>query len=246
MMAYHLIEQFTLSHAPQNRVKTKLDRKIDNLIDLIKLRIGQMDVADAAASVRDEVLDLRIQLFLNFADASTNDYAVAMNEYTAENIQMGQYSALAEEVAEVLMAHEKIFVSIIETMGIEKFSELIAFDQDKLEDKLPVLNYPIEAVKAWIEKSQDLEFALIAAQLVLSGELPLRKGKVKELITFMDRAISSYGGYSIFLKIWEPDREVDQSRLTTNMKILASKYSFDYNLNITTYSKEELHQLLHN
>lgn len=227
MIATHFINQIThLSNIPPGVSKTRLDRKVDNLIDLIKLRIGSFSMDHLADSLREQVMDLRVFIVKNFEEISTLEYASGLNEYITDNIH-STYSELAETAAEVLLAQEKIFGAVEYTMGGETFGQIINYDLDEIKNRFPTFNRPFAAIRKWVDKSLDIELALLISQMVLNNEIQLKKGKLKELTSFMINTISSCGGHAIYLGIWEPDVN-DDSRITRNMEMLASIYGVDY------------------
>lgn len=242
MVAQADLSRTILRIAHVAKPKTPLELKVELVINLIKVRIKEMSVEEAAESMRLHVLDLRKSIidYLSQNELTSIQYSEGLSKYVA-NESSGEYSLLKESVNEVLAAQDKIFVAIADNIGFEQFG------QDTSTHTIELLNnYPVEAIQRWIDSSADLEFSLIVADLLMDGELSIGKTKTKHLIKFMDRTLCRYGGFTIFFKLWETDYEQDQSRLTTNMRILASKYSFDYNVNLTAYSIDELYNVLHN
>ncbi|AEE53764.1 hypothetical protein [Haliscomenobacter hydrossis] len=221
-----------IAHKAKDNAKTPLELKVEQVINLIKVRVRERSIEEAAESVRLHVLDLRQSMIEFFAqnDVKTTQYSEGLNSYKAGESKLDQYKTLKEEVDEVLTAQDKIFMAIAEKFGFEQFGQAVDESQNELAS---LQNSNPESLQRWIEKSIDVEFSLITADLIIDGELTLPKSKIKQLITFMDRAISSYGGFSILFKLWEPTyEEIDDSRLTMNMHIMAGVYSSKYNTGV--------------
>ncbi|WP_421798504.1 hypothetical protein [Haliscomenobacter sp.] len=242
MLAQADFSKTVLRIAHVAKPKTPLELKVELVINLIKVRIKEMSIKDAAESLRLHVVDLRqsIMYFFDEEEVTAKQYSEGLNTYV-DKAPLVRHKALKESTNEVLIAHEKIFMAI--SKKIE--SEIVVQNMGNSAFEL-LNNYPQDAIQRWINSSIDIEFSLIAADLLMDGELSLSRFKITELIKFMEQNICIYGAFTIFFKLWETDYEKDQSRLTNNMRILASKYSFDYGKDITTYSKEEFYNFLHN
>lgn len=215
-----------IAHKASDKPEAPLEKQVEHVLDLIKEKLPILAIEQTAHDVRKQVLALRKSFIDLFAqnEVSAQQHSNEVQAYVTETKKTKSNSVLANEVAEVLSAKDKILASITENAGFDQFGHLpLAALQ---EFKLP--KFSNEAIRIWVEKSIDLEFSLIAADLALSGDLKLKKDKITELITFMDETISSYGAHTMLLGLWTRNED-DRSRLSWNMEILSRVLKLDYN-----------------
>jgi hypothetical protein len=233
MLAQADFSKTVLQIAHVAKPKTPLELKVDGVVNLVKVRVKELGIQEAAESLRLHVLDLRQSMFAFFAqnDLHSNQYLTNLSEYRTETIGGKYLNSLQEELAEVLEVHHHIFEAIAEKTGLKEFGQVSKAFPPSIEDLFLIPDVTPEVIQHWIEKSVDFEFSLILANLLMEGDLVLNRSKVKQVITFMDQTVSSYGGFIIFLKLWEPSyEEIDHSRLMMNMHIMAGVYSSKYRI----------------
>jgi hypothetical protein len=248
MLAQADFSKTVLRIAHVAKPKTPLELKVDAVINLVKVRAKELSIEEAAESLRLHVLDLRQSLFEFFAqnDLQSNQYLNNLSDYQAETIEGKHLQALREEVTEVLEVHHTIFASIAQKTGMKGFGQVSKEFPSNMEDLFLIKGISPEAIQRLLEKSIDFEFSIIVSNLLLQGDLVLNWSKVKQLITFMDRSISSYGGFLILFKLWEPTHSLEDSpRLIMNMRMLSSNYQFKYMpQTLKKMSIEEVKQLI--
>ena len=215
-----------IAHKADDKPEAPLEKQVEQVLDLIKEKLPIFTIEQTAQGVRKQVLALRKNFIDLFAqnEVSAQQYSDEVQTYVSETKITRSNSVLAKEVVEVLSAKDKILASIAEKAGFDQFGHLpLAALQ---EFKLP--KFSNEAIRIWVEKSIDLEFSLITADLVLNGDFKMKRDKINELITFMDETISSYGAHTMILGLWTRD-ENDRSRLSWNMELLSRILKLDYN-----------------
>lgn len=219
MVGTHFIDQIVqLSNRPPSVPKTKLNQKIDNLLDLIKLRIASFSMNDLADSLRDQITDLRSFINKHFAETSTTE-ATPEPSIQITEAMVRDYVELVQTIAEVVEAYAKV-VRSLKNIGEEYYNEMVEFDSSKNPDSNA-------ASRKLMDKLTDLELSLLISRLVLRQVIHPKKSKLKELMSFMINAVSSFGGHAIYLKFWKPEED-DDSRMTQNMEMLASIYGVEY------------------
>lgn len=211
-----------IAHKAKDRPKVAIEQSIEQVIALIKENLHLYSIEDAAKNTRSEILALREKLIEFLAK---NEFKKATEgDQVTQNTVNRLHTKLTKALEEALSVNDKIFASIAEKAGFDQFghmplSALQEYDLPKFSNV---------AIRVWIEKSIDFEFALIVAALVISGELKMKRDKINELIYFMDETICSYGAHTILFGLWSRPEE-DRSRLYWNMEILSRILKLDYN-----------------
>lgn len=214
-----------------------LEQKVDNLVDLITIRIKNKSVEEVANSLLEQVLELRFD-FIEWLGDNDKDWAFyqkAINEQIAVNLYLSPYSNLAEAISKVLLACGKINAPIFEALPNSP-SELIenittnkpTYDSFKFFASHP--SPKIRCLKNWVDASLQLEIGLILADLILTGQVKLSEKRIEsELIEFLYRIVTRFGAYSIFTGFWTPEED-DTSNMTNRMRILNGVIELDNNI----------------
>ncbi len=214
--------------------QTSIEHSIENLVDLITLRVQKKSIEEVANGLLDKVFDLRFEVleWLADKDKNTTDYFESLNSHISVNLQLAPYSDLANTISSVLMAYEQI-VSPIFAAFPPSFREIFEGLQKSKPhyDSLQFLSiHPspqTRYVKKWIDASLQLETGIILADLILTQQIPFPKKRIKnELIGFLLDTLTRFGAYSIFTNFWKP-AEDDLSNLTNQMQILAATIELD-------------------
>jgi len=233
--------------------KSSIEQDIENLIDLIKIRISNKSIENVSESLLNQVFDLRFEVleWLANENKSVSNYFEKVNEIIADNLQLGNYSDLADTISEVLLTYEKIAAPIANMIEGDTFEELLKNIQES-KPNYEMLNlislHPspqVKYLKNWIDSSLHLEIGLILSDLILTQQVKFPKKRIKaELIKFLLDTITRYGAYSIFTGFWEPEED-DVSVLVNKMKILSGTIELDNNIHYKT-SKDGLFSLINN
>jgi len=217
--------------------KAPMERDIDDLIDLIKIRLSDKTIVELADSVLETVFELRLKVVEWFAKngGDINHYFEEINHLIAKNLNLANYSKLADTVANLLIVHEKIIAPIIEKSTLNGFgdiSEIIESDKPSYNTiKLMSLLPSPQAIylKRWIDASLHLDVALIIADLILIGQIKLSKKRIKdEIIPFLTNTITKYGAYAMFLGLWQAPQD-DENPFINKMSILSATIELDNN-----------------
>ncbi|HFA48942.1 MAG TPA: hypothetical protein ENJ95_07995 [Bacteroidetes bacterium] len=232
--------------------KSSIEQEIDDLVDIIKVRVQSKKLKAVAESLYERIFEIRFDVIEWSANQniSVSDYLHKINHEIANKLQLAHYSDLAKEAATVLDVHEKIFSPIAEKLTLDNFGQLL----DELNNNKPTYEtikllsiHPapqIQYLKKWLDTSLDIEFGLILSDLILTGQIEFSKKRINELILFLKDTINRYGAYSIFTGFWQPCSD-DVSNLTNKMQILAATIEMDNNIYYKT-SKEELFNFVNN
>lgn len=227
-------------------------QEIDDLIDLIKIRIQNKSISKIAETFHEKIFELRFDIIEWFADQnkSVSEYLLRINQEIANKLQISPYSDLAASVVLTWEGYEKVFSSITEKLNIDNFEQYCeelskskpTYETIKLHAYHP--SPQIQYYKKWIDASLDIDFALILSDLILTDKIKLSEDKIIELIQFLKDTTIRYGAYSIFTGAWEPDID-DTSNLTNRIKVLAATIEMDNKI-YYKISKEGLYNLIQN
>lgn len=229
-----------------------IEQDIEDLVDLISIRIKEKSVDEVANGLLENIFDLRFEVlnWLASNDKDLNFYHDSLSKHISVNLQLAPYSDLAETMSSILLSYEKIVSPIFESLS-NSFEDIL----DEIKRKKPEYNtykmfslHPspqIRYLKNWIDSSLQLEVGIILADLVLTNQIRLPKERIKiELLEFLYNTIIRFGAYSIFTGFWSPDAE-DITDLTNRMKILSATLELDNKLFYKT-SKEGFFKMVNN
>jgi len=229
-----------------------LKQDVEDLIDLITIRIKDKSANEVADSLLENVFNLRFELFdwLAKNDKDLNFYVNSLTEHLSDNLQLAPYSHLADTVSTVLSAYEIIVSPIFESIS-DSFHDSIRQMQKHRPDYsgfnfLSLHPSPqVKYLKNWIDSSLQFEVGIILADLIMTNQLDLPKKRIKiELIGFLYDTITRFGAYSIFTGFWSPE-DKDVSNLTNRMKILAATVELD-NKSFFKTSKDGFFRMVNN
>lgn len=229
-----------------------IEQDVEDLVDLITIRIKDKSVDEVANGLLENIFDLRFELieWLADNDKDLNFYLEFLSKHISVNLQLAPYSNLAETISSVLLSYEKIVSPIFESLP-NSFEDIF----DEIQKNKPEYNtfkifslHPspqIRYLKNWIDSSLQLEVGIILADLILTNQVSISKKRIKsELIEFLYSTITRFGAYSIFTGFWSPDTE-DISTLTNRMKILSATLELD-NKSFYKTSKEGFFKMVNN
>lgn len=228
-------------------------RSIEDIVDLLKIRLTDKSIEEVSESLMKQVFELRFEIieWLAHENKSIREYFELINEKIAYNLQAALFSELSSTVSDSLLAYEKIASPIFDKMGIDNFENFIEAIQDQKPNYETINMFTlhpsprIKYLKNWIDSSLEFEVGLIISELVLIGQIKMSKARVKnELIRFINKTTVRYGANSIFTGFWIPD-EKDNTKLINNMRILAATFELDNNIYYKT-SKDDLSKLINN
>lgn len=251
MLATHnLTGDFIVSATKQKSLilDDDLPQSIENLIDLITIKIKKQPIEIVAKKLLPEIFDLRIKSLRWIINNKkiAKDFAATMNKEIAKNIQLAPYSDLAKTMAEVLYVVQKINIPLW-TNSLKKDKEK-SFDNITYHTMINALSLltptiDIQYQRKIINTSLVLEIGLILADLVLSNQIELGDKRIeRELIPFLKKAITKYGAYAALLNIWKPPSY--ESSLINRIEILAASIRMNNKVYENRTSLKDFEQLL--
>ncbi len=222
---------------------------VENLVDLITIKIKHDPIELVAQKLLPEIFDLRIKLlkWIGENEKILQNFITTINGEIAKNIQFAPYSDLSAAMAEYLTIVEKINTPIFHTISNKKVKEEIIsnINYDVFKIALSLASMPSTIIhynQKIMETSLQWEFAWILSNLVLTNQINLEKNRIeRELIPFLKKTITRYGAYAILLNIWQPS-DFD-SPLVNRIEILAASIRMDNKIYNRT-SLEELKELV--
>ena len=231
----HLLSDLNHSKA------TSLETKMENLIDLIKIRIKDNSIDSVAAGLLVNVFDVRNEFvhWIN-TNASVESYLAKMNEVVSQEVQKASFSLLDNKKAQYLLLFNDIINNIVNNVDYEKRGNIdVPLDYDTVNQlkyfPSPQLKYFSELMNASLE----FDFALILSGLVMDQKVSLSKTRIKEeLIPFLRSGLVKFAANATHLGLWEPDKD-DYSPLINRIKIYVSMIESD-NGKSTVMTKDEL------
>lgn len=224
-----------------------LREKIENFIDLTKYRTEKNGVIDSAASLKEEIFDIRLEFIKLFN--LPNEYFKTLDKSIAQNIWMtypnrSNHKLLNEAVVLGLKTYFKIVSPIISK--VEKdfgFTDKLFVPENvnyHTVDALAAI-YPGDLFlkfKQWLDASLTFDFALVLSELIFNEELKLKKQQIDTLIKLLKSSIEDFGFLSSLFGAWAPDFE-DEEQIIRNIKIRVAAYHANL-LSSKPYSKQSL------
>lgn len=230
-----------------------LENKINNLVDLIKLRTLNHSLEEVADGLLPELFELRIDLLEYLASKGSNveDYFKAIDKEIANNLNVNANLELSKTIATSLEWYSKIIFPLTQRIDLKNFGQLL----NSVEENRPnygivkLLSYhpspQVRYIKNWADSSLAFEVGLIVSDLVLTGKLELTKTKIRtELIDFVSQSLTKFGAYSIFTGFWSPDTS-DNSHVINKMRILNSTMELEHDIH-SKLSEEGFLSLINN
>lgn len=226
----------------ENKSQSPVNQKVDDLIDLIKIRVQDREVEEVAVEFREKIFALKFGLMKSIAahESGISAYISRINQKIDQDMKSVPHPELAAAIS--LFLDEKIFADKgkfnMDRLGaILKNSNGNTLDYNMLEWFALHPAPKIQSLKKWVDSLLDLEFGLIVSDLILSRHINFSKNRVKSLIQFLKTSITKYGAYSMFTDFWHPD-ETDDSPLINRMEILCATIELDHKIYHKTTVKE--------
>jgi len=228
----------------QKPISDPLQNDIEDLLDLIRIRINNSNIEELSKRLYPKIFSLRFKVYESIIERNieVETYLKKTINITSKRQVINEHLSLKNEVENVIISHHDIVSAILlnsekERFGKKKYTSENTPKYEQLE-YLSVLPSPqYNYLKKLIDTSLKIDVALIISEMILSGKLEYEKEKIEsELIPFLRENIVKYGAYSMFIGIWKP-KEFSSS-LKNRMKILSSKLEMDHG-NFFTFSNNE-------
>jgi hypothetical protein len=238
-----------LAHNQKNMIaQSHIEQSVEDLIDIITIRLLTKSVAAVSESVLEKIFDLRFEVieWLDAEKATISDFQSVINQAIVHNLGLNEPFELTKMVVIVLNSYDKILTSVIEKVGLEPFNQMIQNEKPSYKAIELISRHPsppIQYLKKWVDASLKIEFGLIVADLVLTKQILFESHRINELIVFLKDTMVQYGAYSIFTNFWEPD-ENDTSKMTHLMEILAATIELEHKMGYKT-TQNQLFNLIH-
>ena len=234
----------------QQRDKSQftVNQKVDDLIDLIKVRIADRTIEEISAEFREKIFALKFGVMKSVAahESGISAYISSINQKIGRDMQSVPHRNLAAAIS--LFLDEKIFAGSKGKFNMDNLGLILKNANDNaphysMLEWLALHPAPkIQSLKKWVDSSLDLEFGLIVADLILSKHIDFPQNRIDSLIQFLKTSTTKYGAYSMFTDFWQPD-ETDDSPLVNRMKILCATIEMDHKIYHET-TTTELQELL--
>ena len=175
--------------------KSSIENDIENLIDIIKIRVVENELDAVSENLLSKIFDLRFEVleWLAINKKDFNEYFEIINKEVAQKCQVEEYSKLFNNIIDVLEIYENIVLPIVAEIG---FNDLInnLLEHKPNYDTIKMLSYlpqsQIKFFKNWIDASLKLEFGLIVSDLVMTKQIKFTKSRInKELIEYLNNTI---------------------------------------------------------
>ncbi len=229
---------------------SSLREKVENLVDLIKIKTQTRGIEDASKSLQNELFEIRIEclnLLLEKPDLLVLYEKRILEEITNKFYVTGVHKKLGQTIADALEIYFKIF---------SHFSEIISnkIPANSLKiNEIPSLNglknlhllqpsKDVENYITWLEASLNFDYALIVSDLIFKNRIHIKQHQVQQLELLIKKSIVDFGSYSIVTNLWHPDLE-DESQLMRNIKIKAAIVEIENGRTISIPS-EALYQFI--
>ncbi len=238
-----------LAHNQKNMIaQSHIEESIEDLMDIITIRLLTKSVAVVSESVLEKIFDLRFEVleWLAAEKATISDFQSVINQAIVHNLTLSEHTELTKMIILVLNSYDKILTSVFKKVGSEHFNSMIqngkpSYKAIELISLHP--SPPIQYLKKWVDASLKIEFGLIVADLILTKQILFESHRIHELTLFLKDTIVQYGAYSIFTNFWEPD-EKDTSKMTHLMEILAATIELDHKMGYKT-TQHQFFNLIH-
>jgi hypothetical protein len=238
-----------LAHNQKNMIaQSHMEQSVEDLIDIITIRLLTKTVAAVSESVLERIFDLRFEVieWLAAENTTISDFQSVINQAIVHNLGLSEHTELSKMLVLVLNSYDKIITSVIEKVGVEPFNTMIQSEKPSYKAIELISLHPspqIQYLKKWVDASLKIEFGLIVADLVLTKQILFESHRIQELILFLKETIVQYGAYSIFTNFWEPD-EHDTTKMTHLMEILAATIELEHKIGYKT-TKNQFFNLIH-
>ena len=220
----------------------QMDHHIEDLVDLIKIRVQDTPIEEVANGLLENVFDLRFEVleWLSDNDKDVSFFQEVIRNHIGVNLQIAPYSDLAKTISSVLLAYENILTPILEKLP-SSFSKIFGGVNHKpdYETFKSLLSLPVPQIQYlvhWLDASLQFEIGLILSDLILTRQIEFPKERTQnELIKFLRNTIIRFGAYAMFVGLWKPDPD-DATALTNSMGILSASIEVDKGIYHTTTS----------
>jgi len=234
-----------------NSPNSILESKIENIVGVIKNEIFNNPIEVVANSLIKPIFELRCSVieWASKEKIEFSKYLEAVQEQIVKNIQYKSIPTLNKTLSDVFELSHIITNDICQSVNLSNFGQIGELgSESSLSDKIVASLYssPNPAYsKKWVDESLKLEFALILADLILTGEIAFNSFRItNELIPFLKQTIIRYGAYAIFIKLWYPQDDDDDGNYLNSMRILAATIAMENKVSVSSATKEDLYQLL--
>lgn len=227
-----------------------LKEKVENLVDLVKIKTQTRGVSHAVESIQNDLFDIRIELirYLVAHPDLLKQYEKKLLEEVARALyQEGENKELGKTVADVLEVYLKVFAHVAGLVS-----------KDLANEEINVIDFPsliglksllalqpskdLENYIRWIEASLKLDYALIVSDLVFYRNYRLSQDVLTELGKLLKESVTDFGAYLVLTNFWRPDEE-DEAPLIRNIKILSAALEIE-NGKSFPIEADTLHHLL--
>jgi len=222
-----------------------LNKAFDELIDLITVRIHNINIEDVSEGLAEKVFEIRLDILSwivdNFNDMDEVIDAInkKISDIDYEPIHVDLFSCAQK----VLFTSNNIIKKSLKKSNPDNFAELRSSIQNNRPNykSLQFLkSHPqSEYLVKLIDESLKIEVGAIISFLILTKRINLDEKRIsREILPFLNRTIERFGAYSIFTKSWEPDKD-DNSKMTHKMQILADTIRMNNGLQPLFLENEE-------
>jgi len=235
--------QYGINHLLEhNNLKaSSLETQMQNLIDLIKIRIKDNPIESVAPGLLVNVLEVRNE-FIQwiYTNSSFDDYLIKMNQVVALEVQKSPFSLLDKKKSEYLLLFSEITTNLLNNIDHEITDNIdVSLDYNTINKLKSFPSPDLKYLSELINASLEFDFALILSDLVMDKKVSLSKTRIKEeLIPFLRAGVVKFAANSVQLGLWMPDED-DYSSLINRVMIVASTIELD-KAKSTVMTKDEL------
>lgn len=261
MEAVNQISQFVAAAHRQKEhsfeAGSPLDQEIDDLVDVIKVRLREMTVEEVFQTLPDKIFHLRFMVLERLAkdQKEASAYFEKINNEIARTLQLRTFSELAQIRVLILEFQNKMLGPVFEKHGFTSFGEALPAIE-KLRPNYEYVrkleNHPspyLRAYHKWVNSSLQVEFGMILSDLLLTNQIKFSSDRLnKELTFFLREALIAQGAYAMFLEFWQPDEsdfklDTPMGNIINQMTIFHAALQTKHQVSIKL-SRNDLLQLL--
>lgn len=234
-----------------SNIKDAFRTAVHDFIDLVKVRIKETSIDEAANSLLPLLFKLRIFAIecLIEEGESFENLLDKFDEIAKENQSLTVNKKTGEASSDIIYYSSIINKDLFAKLDISSFDQL-----DKSEITSPsyeafnALKFhtspKVRLIKDWMDASLKVDFGLILTDLILVKSVKLSDKKINQsLIPFLYNSLEVYGAHSIFTDYWTPSDEDRSDSFINRMCILAATLSLDHGLG-EMVSSADLSELL--
>lgn len=227
-----------------------LREKLENLIDLLKIRTKEKGIEHTAKTLQNELIEIRIELIKYLIENPKmfdELQKIIIKEIAKKYNHQGSLKGLCLMMADVLDVNLKMLPelgNLIEKHSSDIINTAHNFSLEDLRN--PLIMPPSresQIMLAWLESSLNIELGLVAGDLVISNEIQISDKEIKTLIRFLKQMVTNYGAYSILINFWKPEID-DEDILIRNIKIKAAALELENGMG-SLFSNDTIRELIH-